>query len=215
METLIRRANEEGIRGYVPIEKPLLDEDKAARRLAFAKRVKKLLERTPNLLHSIVFTDETRLRLIESSVGGNVHVRCRSDERLDPENVNGSVKYGGGGIPFWGAISYRRIGRLIKFDENLTGEIYSNEVLRGALVDSLNDMEMEIEDALIVEDLDPKHTLRCHLSQETAEEMGYNIFQDYPPSSPDLNPIEVIWSLLKTSVAKRKPTTMEELEEFA
>jgi transposase len=45
--------------------------------------------------------------------------------------------------------------------------------------------------------------------------MGYNILQDYPPSSPDLNPIEHVWSLLKCSVARRNPSTKEELEAFS
>jgi hypothetical protein len=51
-------------------------------------------------------------------------------------------------------------------------------------------MGMEIEEVDIVEDLDPKHSLRCKLSKETADKMGYNILQDWPPSSADLNPIE-------------------------
>jgi hypothetical protein len=33
------------------------------------------------------------------------------------------------------------------------------------------EMEMEIDDALIIEDLDPKHKLRCRVSKETPEEM--------------------------------------------
>jgi hypothetical protein len=37
--------------------------------------------------------------------------------------------------------------------------MYSNEILRGSLTDSISSsMGMEIEDAEIVEDLDPKHT---------------------------------------------------------
>jgi transposase len=70
---------------------------------------------------------------------------------------------------------------------------------------------MEIEEALFMEDLNPKHSLRCHISQETAEEIGYNIIKHYTLSSPDLNPIEHVWSLLKTSVVKINPTTLEEL----
>jgi hypothetical protein len=95
--------------------------------------------------------------------------------------VNGGVKYGGGGITFWWAVSYKRIARLVKFNQNLTGQLYSDQILRAGLVASLEDIEMEIDDALVIEDLDPKHTLKCRVSQETAEEMGYNIAQDYPP----------------------------------
>jgi hypothetical protein len=31
---------------------------------------------------------------------------------------------------------------------------------------------MEVEEAMIIEDLDPKHSLRCKLSHETAEDLG-------------------------------------------
>jgi hypothetical protein len=83
--------------------------------------MKRQLERYPYLLEQLVFTDETKLRLFENQVGGNVHVRCRPDERLGPQNVNGGVKYEGGYITFWGCINYYYMGCLYKLDGNMTG----------------------------------------------------------------------------------------------
>ena len=110
--TIIRRANEVGIKGYVPIEKPLLNEEKAQKRLNFAKNMLKKLEEDPELLYNLVFTDETKIRIFETQTGGNVHVKCKQSERLFPENVSGKVKYGGGGICYWGCITYHFIGDL-------------------------------------------------------------------------------------------------------
>lgn len=76
----------------------------------------------------------------------------------------------------------------------MTESIYSEEILRNALAESVQSMEMEIEEAVIIEDLDPKHSLRCNRSSETANEMGYKVIEDWPPSSPDLNPIEQVWA---------------------
>jgi hypothetical protein len=210
--TIKRRAHENGIRGYAPIVKPLLDKEKANKRLTFAIRMKKVLKEDPNLLYYMVFTDETKLRVFEQQVGGNVSVRCREDERYDPENVNGKVKYGGGGITFWGCINYDRLGILHQFEENMTGEIYSKEILKSALKKSITKMKMEVEEAVIVEDLDPKHSLRCGVSCKTAKNMRYNILEDYPPSSPDLNPIEPVWALLKKRVRDREPKKVEQLK---
>ncbi len=51
----------------------------------------------PTLLDKLMFTDETKLRIFENQIGGNVCVKCRRDERLEPHNVNDSMKYGGRG----------------------------------------------------------------------------------------------------------------------
>ena len=36
---------------------------------------------------------------------------------------------------------------------------------------------------------------------------------NWPPNSPDLNPIENLWGILKVAVSKRFPTTKEQLVE--
>ena len=63
---------------------------------------------------------------------------------------------------------------------------------------------------ILVQDQDSKHTAgttRIFLERKGAE------FLPLPPHSPDLNPIENIWAVLKRQVAKAKPDSIEELEE--
>jgi hypothetical protein len=72
--------------------------------------MKKRLEEGPELLEKLIFMDETKLRIFENSVGSNFNVRCRKDERLKSENVNGALRYGGGGLTFWGCINYHYMG---------------------------------------------------------------------------------------------------------
>ena len=40
-------------------------------------------------------------------------------------------------------------------------------------------------------------------------------YLDWPPRSPDLNPLENLWSELKRNIRKRLPDTIDELEQFA
>ncbi len=74
---------------------------------------------------------------------------------------------------------------------------------------------MEVEDAMITKDLDPKHSLKCKICSRTAEEIGLQVVQDWPLCSPDLNPIENVWSLLKKNVSKHSLKSAEELDRFA
>jgi len=73
----------------------------------------------------VVFADETKIRLFDSKVGGNVYVRCKKEDRLKPDNIIPVVKFGGDGINFWGCFSAHGMGILKKIDGTLTGEKYS------------------------------------------------------------------------------------------
>ena len=58
---------------------------------------------------------------------------------------------------------------------------------------------------------DPKHKSRLahqFLSSEVPEVI------DWPSNSPDANPGENLWSIIKCRVEKRKPTNLEELNKF-
>jgi transposase len=51
---------------------------------------------------------------------------------------------------------------------------------------------------LVVEDGAPCHS--CKLAREARTKLGISSLI-HPPSSPDLNPIENVWSLLKTKIS--------------
>jgi hypothetical protein len=57
-----------------------------------------------------MFTDETKLRLFDNKLGGNIYVIWLSKERLNPKNVSCKIKYEVGGIMLWCCINYNKIG---------------------------------------------------------------------------------------------------------
>ena len=62
----------------------------------------------------------------------------------------------------------------------------------------------------MLQDNDPKHTSKpCYLKNK--EDQGHVLVMDFPPQSPDLNPIEHLWGHLKTEKAKLSVTSQEAL----
>ena len=61
------------------------------------------------------------------------------------------------------------------------------------------------------QDNDPKHTSR--VAKQFIAENSINTI-DWPSNSPDLNPIENIWTIIKNNVEKRMPQNINELTKF-
>jgi hypothetical protein len=78
---------------------------------------------------------------------------------------------------------------------------YATEILEPHLVPFIYSLPGNPEDYQTVEDGLRVHTAK--LCQEYRKEYGITRM-DWPPSSPDLNPIENAWALLKVRLRKRQ-----------
>ena len=61
------------------------------------------------------------------------------------------------------------------------------------------------------QDNDPKHTSR--VAKDFLAENRITVI-DWPSNSPDLNPIENMWQIVKNNVEKRMPQNVAELKQF-
>ena len=57
----------------------------------------------------------------------------------------------------------------------------------------------------------------AHVSEKTMDFLGNKAIEtmNHPPNSPDLNPIEQIWALLKHKIEQKNPRTKEQLRDAA
>ena len=140
--------------------------------------------------HKVFFTDETTvyfdnpsgLKWVKSDVNYTEHKRKGRGQKLN----------------LWGAISANGKVSLQIFEENLNTEKYT-EILSNSL-DELR--EISKSDWIVLQ----MDNCRVHWSLEALQFYKDNEITviDWPPYSPDLNPIENLWGFIKAKLGSKK-----------
>jgi hypothetical protein len=107
----------------------------------------------------------------------------------------------------WGCFSYHGTGRLV-FIEGTMDKYQYVEILVNNLRASAS--EMGLSEFIFQQDNDPKHTSKH--TKGFFEEMGIDVLP-WPSQSPDLNPIEHIWALIKRRLSGKVCRSREQLKE--
>ena len=146
--------------------------------------------------NNVVFSDESRFQYFSNSA----KILCsRKKKPLAPRPGHSPA------LMVWGGIARRGVTPLAI----ITGTVDSLKyllILEGYLI-----QEMRIlypEGYILQQDNAPPHVSRS--TKNFFVDHGLEIMSDWPPNSPDLNPIENLWGLMKRKLAPRKRPPLNE-----
>lgn len=169
----------------LPTLKPPLSLANMAKRLAFAK---KWMEGNECTLGNVIWSDETRV----ASHPNNRRVASWTNTGKVPNQVK--MHSGGNSVMFWGCFSKHGTGPLVSLLGTMDSTKYI-EILGESLVPQYQMGRRNIGGTWrLMQDNAPCHTskaVKAYLARKRVE------FIDWPPYSPDLNPIENIWQWMK------------------
>ena len=139
-------------------------------------------------------------------------MRGRESEWMVSACMVPTVKHGGGGVMVWGCFAGDTVGDLFKIEGTLNQHDYHSILQRHAIPSGLRLVGPSF---IFQQDNDPKHTSRlCEGYLTKKESDGVLCQMTWPPQSPDLNPIKMVWDEMDRRLKAKGPTSAQHLWEL-
>ena len=183
------------------LKKPLLSEVNRQKRLDFAENFS---EKDPEFWDYVIWSDETMVRSCPKSKDVFYKVNTNVCREILP--VNPQVRTGGFSVMFWGCFSRMGLGPLVALEGNMNATSYV-ELLENTLLPEIEAIGVPM---VFMQDNAP-----CHKARVVTEFLSRNHIETlpWPPQSPNMNPIENLWAIIKARLKKKFQTPDELIDQ--
>ena len=154
------------------------------------------------LLFQVLFSDETHFCVSGSQAK---FVRRASGDKLRSAHINQTVKHPTK-VMFWGSFCAAGTGRLHLCEGMMNSSQYC-EVIAHRVVPEMQ-QRFPDGDGIFQQDLAPCHTSK--MSKKKFDDAGITVME-WPGNSPDINPIENLWAIVKQKLQMEDITTKNKL----